>query len=169
MRRLLPPWALLLLAAILVVGAMVWLRVQPPESSGEEDPLADAAEQLAKGLGLEVDPAGEQGGGVRVTGVRAGSPAEQMEMQAGDRIVACGMQSVWHAYQLADLMSQSLGRGRPAMLLVEREGEYRQVMFGRPGPMAGGGPGAMPGGGPGPMPGGGPGAMPGGRPGEGSE
>lgn len=153
MRRVLPPWALLLLAAIFVMGGMLWLRLQPPESEVEDDPLADAAEQLVKGLGLEVDPAGAQGGGVRVTGVRAGSPAEQMEIQAGDRIVACGMRSVWHAYQLADLISQSLSHGLPAVLLVEREGDYRQVMFGKPGTA----PGATPG------------RAAGGRPGEGSE
>ncbi len=151
MRRLLPPWALLLLAAIIVVGVMVWLRANPVEPE-KEDPLADAAAALVRALGLEVDPGGVPGGGVLVTGVESGGGAEMVGLTAGDRIVACGSQSVWHAHQLVELMQESMQYGRPGILLVEKEGEYRQVVFGRAGmmpmppPQEGGG--AQEGGGP---------------------
>ncbi len=146
MKRLLPPWALLLLAAIFVMGVMLWLRVHPLEPEKPEDPLAVAAERLAERPGLEVDAGGEEGGGVRVTGVRPGGRAEQMGFQAGDRIVACGAQSVWHAYQLLDLMTQAAARGQPPVLLVEREGEYWQAVFGAAGPGPSAGPPAHEGG-----------------------
>ncbi len=69
-------------------------------------------------------------GGVRVEGVRAGGPAQRGGIKAGDRIVACGDQSVWHAQQLWELIS-GLGTQRmPVALLVEREGTYHGVMLG---------------------------------------
>jgi C-terminal processing protease CtpA/Prc len=128
MRRLLPPWAWLLVVAILFVGGMLWLRVRPPTSAHEQDPLAEAASDLEKGIGLQVDPASGRGGGLAVIGVKEGSPAQQLGLQAGDRVIACGSQSVWHTYQLLELMKQGLGSGYPVALLVEREGTYWQVV-----------------------------------------
>ncbi len=133
MRRLLPPWAWLLVLAILFVGGMLWLRVRPPTPAHERDALADAAADLDDAIGLQVDASAGRGGGVDVLGVRDGSPAQQLGIQAGDRVVAVGSQSVWHSYQLLDLMKQGLGSGYPVALLVEREGTYRQVVLGPPG------------------------------------
>ena len=130
MRRILPSWAWLLVIGILFVGGMMWMRVKPPAPRQPDDPLLEAANDLEDAIGLQVDPAPGRGGGVRVTGIKPGTPAEQLGIQAGDRIVACGSQSVWHSYQLAELMSQSLGSGYPVSLLVEREGTYWQVMVG---------------------------------------
>lgn len=130
MRRILPSWAWLLVIAILFVGAMMWMRVKPPAPAQPEDPLLKAANQLERIIGLQVDPQPQPGGGVRVTGVKPGTPAEQLGIQAGDRVIACGSQSVWHTYQLAELMGESLGSGYPVSLLVEREGTYWQVVLG---------------------------------------
>jgi len=112
------------------MGGMVWMQVRPPAHEHEDDPLAEAADKLARAVGLQVDPQPAPGGGVPVTGVNPGSPAEQLGIQAGDRVVACGSQSVWHTYQLAELMGQSLGSGYPVSLLLEREGTYWQVILG---------------------------------------
>jgi membrane-associated protease RseP (regulator of RpoE activity) len=125
MRRALPPWAWLLVIAILFMGGMLWMRVRPPAPKHDDDPLVEAADDLERVLGLQVDPQPQPGGGAK-----PGTPAEQLGIQAGDRIVACGSQSVWHTYQLAELLSQSLGSGYPVSLLVEREGTYRQVVLG---------------------------------------
>ena len=130
MRRLLPPWAWLLVLAILFVGGMLWLRVRPPTSPHERDALAEAATELDEAIGLQVDSAPGRGGSVGVLGVRDGSPAQQLGLQAGDRIIAVGSQSVWHSYQLLDLMRQGLGSGYPVALLVERQGTYWQVVLG---------------------------------------
>jgi S1-C subfamily serine protease len=130
MRRLLPSWAWLLVIAILFVAGMMWMRVKPPAPRGAGNPLEGAAKDLEEFMGLQVDAQPEPGGGVRVTGVKPGSGAEQLGLQAGDRIVACGSQSVWHSYQLAELMSQSLSSGYPVSLLAEREGTYWQVIVG---------------------------------------
>ncbi|MCJ7822660.1 MAG: PDZ domain-containing protein [Armatimonadetes bacterium] len=130
MRRILPPWAWLLVIPILIVGAMMLMRLNPPVNEGPSDPLLEAANHLESALGLQIDTVPLPGGGVRVSGIVPGTPAEQLGIQAGDRIVACGSQSVWHVYQLADLMTQSLGAGYPASLLVEREGTFWQVVLG---------------------------------------
>lgn len=142
MRRLLPPWALVLIGAIVVVGFAIKMRANPPVPDEPDDPLVTAAEQLEAGVGLVVEVAPDPNGGVRVTEVKPGSPALQLGIQAGDRIVACGARSVWHTYDLAEQMSQALSYGAPVPLLVEREGDYWQVVLGRPtagfGPPGGG-------------------------------
>ncbi len=131
MRRLLPPWALVLIGAIVVVSFAIKMRVNPPVPHEPDDPLVTAARQLEAGVGLVVDVTPDRSGGVRVTEVNPGAPASQLGIQAGDRIVACGARSVWHTYDLVEQMEQALSYGAPALLLVEREGEYRQVVFGR--------------------------------------
>lgn len=130
MKRVLPSWALLLLGAIFLVGAMFWVRANPSEPRESDDPVVAAAQQLERSLGLSVEPRGEQGGGVRVTGVKPGSPAEQRGLQAGDVIIACADRSVWHAQQLAEMLGESFGYTGQALLLVKRGEEYHSVRFG---------------------------------------
>lgn len=131
MRRLLPPWALVLIGAIVIIGFAIKMRANPPIPQEPDDPLVTAARQLEDGVGLVVDVTPDPSGGVRVTEVKPGAPASQLGIQAGDRIVACGARSVWHTYGLVEQIEQALSYGAPALLLVEREGEYRQVVFGR--------------------------------------
>ncbi len=132
MRRVLPPWALVLIGAIIVVGFAINMRANPPGSDEPDDPLVAAASQLEAGLGLVVEVAPNPGGGVRVTEVKPDSPASQVGIQAGDRIVACANRSVWHTYDLVEQMDQALSRGAPALLLLERDGDYHQAIFAPP-------------------------------------
>ena len=141
MRPLFPSWALLLVAAILFVAGLFWVRAHPPEQK-IEDPLLEAREALARGPGLEVATEIIPQGGVRVERVRAGSPADRAGIRRGDRIVACRDQSVWHAQQLWEFIREVATKRLPVMLLVERKGAYRPtVLGGRPAV-----PGAKPGG-----------------------
>ena len=43
MRRVLPPWALVLIGAIIVVGFAINMRANPPGSDEPDDPLVAAA------------------------------------------------------------------------------------------------------------------------------
>jgi predicted metalloprotease with PDZ domain len=131
MRPAFPPWALLLIAAILFVGGLMWVRAHPPEHK-LHDPLLEAQQTLAQGPGLEVAVEPLREGGVRVNSVRADSPAQRVGIKAGDRIIACGDQSVWHAHQLWEMMSDQASKGLPVVLMVETKGRYWSVVFGRP-------------------------------------
>jgi len=55
----------------------------------------------------------------------------QVGLRAGDRVVAVNERSVWQAVQLRDLLAEKMQKG-PTFLLLEREGAYRQVVFGLP-------------------------------------
>jgi len=139
-----PSWALLLVAGIAFVGGLFWVRAHPPEME-VEDPLVEAREALAQRPGLEVATETMPQGGVRVEGVRPGSPADRAAIKSGDRIVACGDQSVWHAHQLWERIRELGSRRMPVVLLVERKGTYRPMILGgapqglRPGGEGGGG------------------------------
>ena len=132
MTRLLSPWALVLIGAIVIVGFAIKMRANPPGSHEPDDPLVTAARQLEAGVGLVVEVAPNPGGGVRVTEVKPDSPASHVGIQAGDRIVACANRSVWHTYGLVEQMDQALSAGAPALLLVERDGDYHQAVFAPP-------------------------------------
>ena len=137
MKPVIRSWTLLLIGTILLVGGMFWVRANPrsPES---DDPLIKARDSLAQGFGIELATESRPEGGVRVEGVKPGSAAEEAGINAGDRIVACGDRSVWHAYQLAEYIVQELTYTPAVSLLVERDGDYRQVVFGsRPGGSSG--------------------------------
>jgi S1-C subfamily serine protease len=131
MRPVLRSWTVLFVAAIMFVAGMFWLRARP-QGPKVEDPLAEARESLDRGLGLELSSEVAPGGGVRVKGVKPGSPAERAGIKGGDRIVACGDYSVWHAYQLRDLIAERLGQGVPVVVLVDREGDYRPAVLAMP-------------------------------------
>ena len=132
MRRLLPPWALVLIGAIVIVSFAIKMRLNPPVPHVPDDALVTAAEKLEKGVGLVVEVAPDRNGGVRVIDVKPQSPASLSGIQAGDRIVACGARSVWHTYDLAEQMGETLSYGAPVLLMVQREEEYWQVVFGPP-------------------------------------
>lgn len=129
-RPVLPGWALGLIVLILFGAGFYWVQANPPKP--KLHPLEEAAESLSQGLGLQVDGEPADLGGVQVTGVAAGSPAEAAGLRAGHRIVACGDQSVWHTVQLIELMSAALGSGAPCSLMVEQDGSYRAVMLAPP-------------------------------------
>jgi S1-C subfamily serine protease len=129
MKPLLPPRILLLLIAIAVVGVMIYVQRHPPS---EEDPLAEATKELARGVGLEVKPRPEGAqGGLLVTGVRPGTAAERLGFRAGDRVVAVGDRSVWHAIGLANGIGEALSRGMPISVLVNSDGHYHSIVMGR--------------------------------------
>ncbi|NIR00309.1 MAG: PDZ domain-containing protein, partial [Gemmatimonadales bacterium] len=82
---------------------MIWVRVRAP-SAGTDDPLLLARESIAERFGMELATTAGPEGGLLVETVAPGRPAEQVGIQAGDRIVACGDRSVWHVYQLMELI-----------------------------------------------------------------
>jgi predicted metalloprotease with PDZ domain len=129
MKPLLRSWTLILVAAILFVGGMIWVRLHP-RSTDLDDPLLQARKAVAESFGVEAATSISASGGVLVEAVIPGSAAEQLGIQAGDRIVACGDRSVWHVYQLDELASSQLARGSAVGLMLEREGTYWVVVLG---------------------------------------
>lgn len=124
MMRRFSGWTVLLLLAILFVVGLIWVRKQPQEL---EDPLADAQHELHEKLGFLIEEMPGPKGGLTVKEVTPDSPAVQMRLEVGDRILAVNERSVWHARQLQDLLAEKLQRG-PTVLMVERQGEYRSLL-----------------------------------------
>jgi len=120
-------WTMLLVAGILFVSGLFWVRANPP---ADKDPLMEARDGLAKAFGLEVALKAGREGGLLVEGVRPGSPAERAGIQVGDRVVACGDRSVWHVYQLAEFISEDVRAGPAVSLLVQRDDKYWPAVFG---------------------------------------
>jgi hypothetical protein len=60
-------------------------------------------------------------GGVRITGVRAGSPAEQAGLKAGDIITAIGAKPVANLYDMTDAL-RSHQAGDTVVVVAKREG-----------------------------------------------
>ncbi len=121
-------WIIALIAAILFVGGLFWVRANPP--AGEPDPLVDARDQLVERLGLEVALEAGPGGGLRVEGVRPDSPVDRAGIQVGDRLMACGDRSVWHVHQLVQFIAEDLGVAPAVSLMMERDGVYWNVLLG---------------------------------------
>jgi hypothetical protein len=130
MKPLFRSWILLLVGAICVVGAMTWMRLNPAEP---DDPLLQARRSIAEGFGMDLAIQSDGSGGLRVEAVTPGRPAEQVGIEVGDRIVACGDRSVWHVHQMAQFVNDQLVLSGTVTLLVEREGRYWAVVFGRQG------------------------------------
>ena len=82
-------------------------------------------------LALESGPQG----GLPVEAVEAGGPAANVGVEVGDRIVAVGDESVWHVYQLIEIINRWVSASPGLPLLVEREGEYRVLVFRSSGPL----------------------------------
>lgn len=138
MRPVLSPRIILLVAAIIFVSLMIWTRMHPQKP---EDPVGDAISQLSEGLGLDIEPVAGPKGGVTVTAVRPGSPAERLGFQAGDRILAIGDRSVWHALNVHESLGQGLSSGRAFPILVDSNGNYHAIIMGRQMSSPGGRPG----------------------------
>ncbi|HEV8303695.1 MAG TPA: M28 family peptidase [Gemmatimonadales bacterium] len=71
-------------------------------------------------LGTIPDMTGSPGG-VRITGVRAGSPAEQAGLRAGDVITAIGAKAVVNLYDMTDAL-RSHQAGDTVVIVAKREG-----------------------------------------------
>jgi hypothetical protein len=76
-------------------------------------------------LGTIPDMTGSPGG-VRITGVRAGSPAEQAGLKAGDVITAIGAKIVANLYDMTDAL-RSHQAGDSVVIVLKREGTERRV------------------------------------------
>ena len=76
-------------------------------------------------LGTIPDMTGSPGG-VRITGVRAGSPAEQAGLKAGDVITAIGPKVVANLYDMTDAL-RSHQAGDTVVIVVKRGGVAQQV------------------------------------------
>jgi S1-C subfamily serine protease len=129
MKPILRWWTLLLVAAILFVGGMIWVRLQPP-AADRNNPLLQARESIAERFGMEVATAAGPEGGLLVEAVTPGEPAERVGIQVGDRIVACGDRSVWHVHQMVEVIDEQVSRGGVVAMLIERDGAYRLQTFG---------------------------------------
>jgi hypothetical protein len=76
-------------------------------------------------LGTIPDMTGSPGG-VRVNGVRAGSPAEQAGIKAGDVITAIGSKQVANLFDMTEAL-RSHQAGDTVMIVTKREGAERRV------------------------------------------
>ena len=76
-------------------------------------------------LGTIPDMTGSPGG-VRITGVRAGSPAEQAGLKAGDVITAIGAKAVANLYDMTDAL-RSHQAGDTVAIVVKRDGVEQHV------------------------------------------
>ena len=64
--------------------------------------------------------------GVRITGVRAGSPAEQAGLQAGDVITAIGDKHIGNLYDMTDAL-RSHQAGDTVVIVSRRDGVERRA------------------------------------------
>jgi len=76
-------------------------------------------------LGTIPDMTGSPGG-VRITGVRAGSPAEQAGLKAGDVITVIGAKVVANLYDMTDAL-RSHQAGDTVVIVVKRDGGEQRV------------------------------------------
>ncbi len=130
MMRLLPPWAWLLLLAILFVLGLFWARATAPDLSEPINPLDDARKALLQVYGFDLDLVSGPDGGLLVRAVTPGGSAERRGIRPGDRIMAVGDRSVWHTQQLAELLNQVASRGYPFTIMVARGETYFGVPYG---------------------------------------
>lgn len=76
-------------------------------------------------LGTVPDMTGSPGG-VRITGVRAGSPAEQAGLQAGDVITAIGSKQVANLFDMTEALRSHLP-GDTVVIVSKRDGAERRA------------------------------------------
>jgi type II secretory pathway component PulC len=113
----------LLLAILFVVGVM--LNRKPP---APEDPLRDSQQKLLEAFGFQVEPVPSGNGGLIVEKVLPNTRAQQIGIEAGDRLLAVNERSIWHVKNMEELLQTALDRG-PVFLLLDRKGTYRQVLL----------------------------------------
>jgi S1-C subfamily serine protease len=133
MKPVLRTWVVLLLGAIVFVAGLFWVRANFAELQ-KKDPLTEAQESIEDtfGMTLAKEP-GPGGGGLPVEAVDPEGVAARAGFDVGDRVMAVGDRSVWHIYQFAELVDASISVAPVLPLLVERDGEYRQVLIGHRG------------------------------------
>ena len=124
MRPVLPPWAILLVLAILFMAGMIWVRDMP---KAKLRPLEDASKTLFDAFGMKGATEVAPEGGVEVGEVKTGSLAAAAGIRAGDRIIACRDLSVWHSAQLLEYVRSSVSQRSPCTLLLANDGHYRVV------------------------------------------
>ncbi|HUU54103.1 MAG TPA: PDZ domain-containing protein [Armatimonadota bacterium] len=125
-------WTLLLIAAIGFMAALFWIRANPTK---EKNPLTEAQETIEQAFGMKLALESGPQGGLPVEAVEAGGPAANVGVEVGDRILAVGDESVWHVYQLIEIVNRWVSASPGLPLLVEREGEYRVLVFRSSGPL----------------------------------
>jgi S1-C subfamily serine protease len=127
MRPVLRGWVLALVVAILVMGGLLWVRGHPGQPY---NPLEESVATISDVLGIQVSVNPDSRGGELIEKVRPGSPAERMGVRPGERIVAVGERSVWHAQQLQQLIAQRSQMGMPiGLMLASADGTCRVVAF----------------------------------------
>ncbi len=112
------------------VGDLAWTLANRPGPLTFVDaprPQATAGGGSGYGayLGTIPDMTGSPGG-VRITGVRAGSPAEQAGLKPGDVITAIGTKVVANLYDMTDAL-RSHQAGDTVVIVVKREGAEQRV------------------------------------------
>jgi predicted metalloprotease with PDZ domain len=127
MRPILRTWTLLLITAIVLVIGLFWARAKSNEP--KKNPLELSQADIEKGFGMKLETGSKSTGGLKVEAVKKGSPADKLGMKVGDRVVAVGDRSVWHVYQFHQYVTDLVMQYPAVMLLVEQNGEYRQVVF----------------------------------------
>ena len=126
MRPRIRTWTLLLIAAIGFVAALFWVRANP---SQEKDPLTEAQETIDHAFGMTLAQACGPEGGLPVEAIEPNGPAAGAGIEVGDRVVAINDESVWHAYQFIEALNKRATSSPVLPLLVERDGDYRVVVF----------------------------------------
>jgi S1-C subfamily serine protease len=124
MRPMLRSWILLPVAAIILVVGMFWARSQAVEA--KKDPLTKVQDWVEKSFGMRVEKQTTGGDGLKVESVLPKGAAAEGGIKTGDRIVTVGDRSVWHVYQLAEVISQRL-RGPVLPVLVATGDDYHLV------------------------------------------
>jgi len=112
------------------VGDLAWTlanRAGPLTFVDAPRPQATAGGGSGYGayLGTIPDMTGSPGG-VRITGVRAGSPAEQAGLKAGDVITAIGAKVVVNLYDMTEAL-RSHQAGDSVVIVVKRDGAEQRV------------------------------------------
>lgn len=126
MRPRIRTWTLLLVAAIGFVAALFWIRANPAE---EKTPLVEAQETIDHAFGMTLAQVSGPEGGLPVEAVEPNGPAAGAGIEVGDRVMAISDESVWHVYQFIEALNRRASSLAALPLLVEREGDYRVVVF----------------------------------------
>jgi len=120
------------MAAIVFVGLLFWARANPYE---QKSPVVEAQETIQQAFGMKLETETASGGGLTVEEVSPKGPAAQVGIEPGDCVVSVGDESVWHTYQFIEAANKRLSVAPMLMLLVERKGEYRTIIFRAQGPL----------------------------------